>query len=262
MGVDPHCGAEAQAPGWLSSVGAARRPGGSVVTTELRACGSVTQRTQLFAVAEPVRLSRLATCVSTVRSRGTAARRLGVGGAVRHESQHVHLAAGDAESGQPAGTSEVPRPRRVGAPARRSRSRQVRASSWSSASSSSARTARSTGTGRPHVSTTAHSTVSSWSTRRSQGSSTTRSWASAKSSPGRIPAAVASGRDRFGAQQRRPVGRPHHRRQCCQCLPGLGVPVGGDGAQQGPESEVVDRRGRGVAQQRGDGLVHQPRRSG
>jgi hypothetical protein len=59
------------------------------------------------------------------------------------------------------GTVESPRPRRVGAPARRNRSRQNRASFSFPEASNVVRSAWSCGTGSPQPSATAHSSVNS-----------------------------------------------------------------------------------------------------
>ncbi len=75
--------------------------------------------------ANEVFCNRLATWVSTVRGdRKSRSAIVGVAGAVDEQREHVHLPAGHTEQRASVGGTDVsPRPRRVGDPARRSRSR-------------------------------------------------------------------------------------------------------------------------------------------
>ena len=137
----------------------------SVAATEL-----VRPATKLGRVAAPVLASRLATCVSTVRGTGTAARRPARSSCPRATSARTSASRAVTPSARRRGGTAparvrgpVPPPGAAGR-GRCGRGRCRRACSWA------ARSARRAGTGSPHPSTTAHRSTTVCSSRRHQGS--------------------------------------------------------------------------------------------
>ena len=206
---------------------------------------------------DPALASRLATCVSTVRTeRNSWSATSALLRPAAHRRQHVEFPAGDPQGAEPrAARSNRRGPAESGAPARRKSSRQMRASLSSPAASNTVRSARSCGTGSPQPS----------ANRALQREQTQESLPPRAPDPATPPPRVRllgpgrspppTGGHRLGVVQAPAVGPTHGHRRPPQLRAGSPSPVIRHGAQQHPETEDVQRRNRGMLEQRLDTLV-------